>query len=214
MWKQLAHRVSASAEAQREELTMVLYMAIVILSVLVLDKPAETAGEDIRLIIGSAVGILAAHVLAFRLATQYHEAVHPPESEQSVVDAHVARQGGANPERGSAAATTEADTTKAGLTEAGTAEADTHFYRGVDVSTFAMIRATLVVVVLASAPYLMLPLGAARWVSFLVLTLIIGLAAYVVGMASGRSRTRALIYTGVVIAVAVAVAVLKGVLAH
>lgn len=172
MLKQLADQVSRSLEAQREELTMALYMAIVTLSVLVFDKPAESGWEDVRLIVGSAVGILAAHVLAFRLSAHLHHAKYGSEGEENESIAIV------------------------------------------DVSTFALIRATVAVVVLACVPYLVLPLDAARWVSFLILTLIVGLAAYTVADSGGRSRSRALLYAALVMALAIAVAALKNILSH
>ena len=64
----LAHRIEQSMEAQREAFTMTLYMAIVVLSVQIVGEPSESAWEDIRLILGTAVGLLLAHLLAFRLA--------------------------------------------------------------------------------------------------------------------------------------------------
>lgn len=175
MLKQLADQASKSIEAQREELTMALYMAIVTLSVLVFDKPAESAWEDVRLIVGSAVGILAAHLLAFRLSARYHHGEH--ES-----------------------------------TEAG--EGDDRSFTMVDVSTFALIRASVLVIGLACLPYLFLSLDAARWVSFLLLTVIVGLAAYAVADSGGRSRSRALLYAVIVMVLAIAVAALKSILSH
>lgn len=175
MWKQFGEQVGRSIEAQREQMTMALYMAIIILSVLVFDKPAESGWEDVRLIVGSAVGILAAHVLAFRLSATYHDKAHEEATEQP------------SPER---------------------------VFSGVDISTFALIRATLVVVILACLPYLFLPLEAARWVAFILLALIVGLAAFSVGGASGRSKTRSMLYAGIVTVLAIAIAALKNSLSH
>lgn len=65
----LSQRIEHSLEAQREAFTMTLYMAIVVLSVQVLDEQNESAWGDVRLIVGTAVGILLAHLLAFRLSS-------------------------------------------------------------------------------------------------------------------------------------------------
>lgn len=65
----LGKRIEESLEAQREAFTMTLYMAIVVLSVQLVDEASESAWSDVRLIVGTAVGILLAHLLAFRLAS-------------------------------------------------------------------------------------------------------------------------------------------------
>ena len=164
-------RVEQSLEAQREAFTMTLYMAIVVLSVLLLDKESESAGEDIRLIVGTAVGILLAHLLAFRLSASLFASPAVANDDGEALDE-------------------------------------------IEVSTWAVIRAAFLVVVAAVLPYLLLDLEWAGLVSTVILSLIIGASAFIVGKAYGRSTPRAWLYAGVVTFLALGIALVKAILSH
>lgn len=169
--KSWAHRIEQSLEAQREAFTMTLYMAIVVLSVQLVGEPSESAWEDVRLILGTAVGLLLAHLLAFRLAASLF------------------------------AAPTLVDDSGERLEE-------------LEVSTWAVIRAAFLVVALAVIPYLLLDVEWAGLASTVVLSLIIGASAYIVGRAYGRSNGQAWLYASAVTFLALGIAVVKAILSH
>jgi len=169
----LHERLVRSIEAQREGFTMVLYMAIITLAVLVADGKPGSAGDDIALIIGTAVGTLGAHLLAFRLAANYFQ---PDSGESGQVPEAAGHDQGA--------------------------------------SIYALIAATVLVVVIAVLPYLVFPLEVGNVVSTALLSLIIGGSAWAVAKAGKRSDTQALIYAVGVTVLALGIAVVKDLLVH
>jgi len=176
-WSQ---RIENSLEAQREAFTMTLYMAIVVLSVQVIDEPSVSAWGDVRLIVGTSVGILLAHLLAFRLSGALFAA--PSDGEDGEDD---------------------------GDGEDGGERLDE-----LEVSTWAVIRAATLVVVLAVLPYLILDAPWAATVSTIILSVIIGGSAYIVGRAYGRTNLRSWMYAAAVTLLALGIAVVKAILSH
>ena len=164
---------------------MVLYMSIITLAVLVADGPPGKARDDVALIVGTAVGTLAAHLLAFRLAASYFESGVPSKT----------------------AVASEATADAAGGDSPGHEE-------DADASVYALVAATLIVVVVASLPYFIFSLETANAVSTGLLSLIIGASAWAVARAGGRSPGQSLIYAGLVTVVAFAIALLKDFLVH
>jgi len=150
---------------------MTLYMAIVVLSVLLVDEQSESAWGDVRLVIGTAVGLLLAHLLAFRLAASLFAS--PAMAEDS-------------DER---------------LEE-------------LEISTWAVIRAAFLVVVAAVLPYLLLDVEWASLASTVILSLIIGASAFIVGKAYGRTTGQAWLYAGLVTVLALGIAIVKAILTH
>lgn len=188
----LRDRAMRSVHAQREGFTMILYMSIITLAVLVADGPPGKARDDVALIVGTAVGTLAAHLLAFRLAASYFESAGPSPA------APVAG--------GSQQATVAPEATGANH---GTGHAEDS-----GASVYALVTATLIVVVVASLPYFIFALETANAVSTGLLSLIIGASAWAVAQAGGRTGGQSLVYAVVVTAIALAIAVLKDILVH
>jgi hypothetical protein len=152
---------------EREFLAAALYMALVLLAALVV-LPVEQLPSDrtvVALLLGTAVGLIAAHWLAFRLA------------------AHL----------------TEADGIWAGTAaeEAG-----------------AQVAGGLATAVVASAPFLVLDGEAALRVSLLLLSALPALTGLGIARLRGRSWLRSGLFAVSVLALAVAVVLVKSAVNH
>lgn len=60
----------AADHAMREAFTMAMYVAITLLAVMVADLAKPSKWDDIWLLVGTTVGVVLAHLVAFRLGAQ------------------------------------------------------------------------------------------------------------------------------------------------